>query len=200
VEWVANIPGREWSSPIVTSGKVFLTTAVTEGKSKLPQTGTTYSTDYLRELKAKGLKDEEAEAKLIERHRKASFTSETPISDGNAVYVYIGNLGLWAFDLRGKLLWSEKLEAYPMYGDCGSGASSALAGDQLIIFSDNEKQQFIASYDKRSGKRLWRTGRDLKVAVPSAARNFGCYVPPVFPPLPIRFWNRRINGFRCRAR
>jgi outer membrane protein assembly factor BamB len=203
IEWAANIPGRGWSSPIVTGGKIFLTTAVTEGKSKVPQTGTTYSTDYERELKAKGFSAEEAEAKLIERdiempnevmlhywiycldlktgavdwkyelysghppggrHRKASFTSETPITDGKAVYIYIGNLGLWSFDLKGKLLWTEKLEAYPMFGDCGSGASPALAGDQLIILSDNEKEQFIASYDKRTGKRLWRTSRDLKVA------------------------------------
>ena len=203
IEWAANIPGRGWSSPIVTGGKIFLTTAVTDGKSKVPQTGTTYSTDYERELKAKGFSAEEAEAKLIERdiempnevmlhywiycldlktgavdwkyelysghppggrHRKASFTSETPITDGKAVYIYIGNLGLWSFDLKGKLLWTEKLEAYPMFGDCGSGASPALAGDQLIILSDNEKEQFIASYDKRTGKRLWRTSRDLKVA------------------------------------
>jgi hypothetical protein len=41
VEWVANIPGRGWSSPIVTGGKVFVTTAVTEGKSKQAQIGTT---------------------------------------------------------------------------------------------------------------------------------------------------------------
>src|SRR5580704_8339603 len=200
VEWTANIPGRGWSSPIVTGGKIFLTTAVTEGKSKLPQTGTTYSTDYLRELKAKGLKDDEAEAKLIERdiempdevmlhywiycldlktgavdwkyelysghppggrHRKASFTSETPVTDGKVVYVYIANLGLWAFDLQGKLLWTEKMEVYPMYGECGSGSSPTLAGDQIIILNDNEKQPFIASYDKRTGKPLWRTDRTV---------------------------------------
>src|SRR5580693_554439 len=67
VEWMANIPGRGWSSPVVTGGKVFVTTAVTEGKSKPPQIGTTYSNDYLAELKSKGLKDDEAEAKLIAR-------------------------------------------------------------------------------------------------------------------------------------
>jgi outer membrane protein assembly factor BamB len=191
VEWVANIPGRGWSSPIVTGGKVFVTTAVTEGKSKPPQIGTTYSNDYLAELKSKGLKDEKAEAKLIERdienadewissparsngsmnyiagdpragrHRKASFASETPVSDGKVVYIYIANLGLWAFDLKGKLLWTEKMEVYPIYGECGSGASPALAGDQIIILNDNEKQPFIASYDKRTGKPLWRTDRTV---------------------------------------
>lgn len=200
VEWVANIPGRGWSSPIVTGGKVFVTTAVTEGKSKRPQIGTTYSNDYLAELKNKGLNKDEAEAKLIERdiesadevvlhywlycldlksgavawkyelyngrppggrHSKASFTSETPVSDGRAVYVYIGSLGLWSFDLKGKLLWTEKLEVYPMYGECGSGSSPALAGEQIIILNDNEKQPFIASYNKQTGKPLWRTDRNV---------------------------------------
>jgi outer membrane protein assembly factor BamB len=200
VEWVTNIPGRGWSSPIVTGGKVFVTTAVTEGKSKPPQIGTTYSNDYHAELKSKGLTEEEAEAKLIERdielrdevtlhywfycidlksgavdwkhelyagrppggrHRKASFTSETPVTDGTVVYVYVGNLGLWAFDLKGELLWREMLEAYPTYGECGTGGSPALAGDQIIILNDNEKQPFIASHDKRTGKQRWRTDRNV---------------------------------------
>src|ERR1700752_3578850 len=38
VEWSQEIPGRGWSSPIVTGGKVYVTTVTTEGKSKLPQT------------------------------------------------------------------------------------------------------------------------------------------------------------------
>jgi outer membrane protein assembly factor BamB len=200
IEWFATIPGRGWSSPIVTNGKVFVTTAVTEGKSKAPQKGTTYSNDYRAELKRQGLTDEEATAKIIERdiespsevmlhywlycldlksgavdwkyelytghppggrHSKASFTSETPITDGRVVYIYVGNLGLWAFDLRGKLLWNEKLEAYPTYGELGTGGSPALAGDQIIILNDNEKQPFIASHSKRTGKRLWRTDRTV---------------------------------------
>ena len=33
VEWSAEIPGRGWSSPIVSGNKVFLTTVVTEGNS-----------------------------------------------------------------------------------------------------------------------------------------------------------------------
>ena len=37
VEWSQEIPGRGWSSPIVTGGKVYVTTVTTEGKSKPPQ-------------------------------------------------------------------------------------------------------------------------------------------------------------------
>jgi hypothetical protein len=35
-----DIPGRGWSSPIVTGDKVYVTSVTTEGKSKEPQAGT----------------------------------------------------------------------------------------------------------------------------------------------------------------
>jgi hypothetical protein len=53
VEWFQEIPGRGWSSPIVTGGKVYVTTVTTEGKSKPPQTGTEYSNEYVAELQNK---------------------------------------------------------------------------------------------------------------------------------------------------
>ena len=55
VEWSQEIPGRGWSSPIVTGGKVYLTTVTTDGKSKPPQIGTEYSNEYVAELQKQGL-------------------------------------------------------------------------------------------------------------------------------------------------
>ena len=49
VEWSREIPGRGWSSPIVTGEKVYLTSVSTDGKSKPPQTGTEYSNEYAAE-------------------------------------------------------------------------------------------------------------------------------------------------------
>ena len=95
------------------------------------------------------------------RHRKNSFTSETPATDGKFVYVYVANLGLWAFDLKGKQAWTTTLEANPIYHDFGTGGSPTLAGNLLIVVSDNEKQQYIAAFDKQTGKQAWRTNRDL---------------------------------------
>ncbi len=200
VEWSQEIPGRGWSSPIVTSGKVYLTTATTEGKSKSPQMGTEYSNEYVAELMKQGLSQEQVmervkardmempnEVKLhyflyclnlksgkVEwqqefftghppggRHRKNSFTSESPVTDGKFVYVYVANLGVWAFDLKGKQVWSTPLEANPIYLDFGTGSSPALIGNLLIIMSDNEKQQYIAAFDKQTGKQVWRTNRDV---------------------------------------
>jgi hypothetical protein len=63
IEWFAEIPGRGWSSPIVTGDKVFLTTVTTDGRSKEPQIGTDFSNDFVAELSKQGL----FEAEVIER-------------------------------------------------------------------------------------------------------------------------------------
>jgi outer membrane protein assembly factor BamB len=200
VEWSQEIPGRGWSSPIVTGDKIYLTTVTTDGKSKPPQIGTEYSNEYVAELQKQGLPMdkviERVTARDIElpkevnlhyfvycldlksgrvewrkefhaghppggRHRKNSFTSESPVTDGKLVYVYVANLGLWAFDVNGKLVWTTPLEANPIYLDFGTGSSPALARNLLVIVNDNEKQQYIAAFDKQTGKQVWRTNRDI---------------------------------------
>jgi outer membrane protein assembly factor BamB len=200
VEWSQEIPGRGWSSPIVTGAKVYLTTVTTDGKSKPPQIGTEYSNEYVAELEKQKLPIEEIIKRVTERdielphevtlhyflycldlksgkvewkkefftgrppggrHRKNSFVSETPVTDGKFIYVYVANLGLWAFDLKGNQAWTTPLEANPIYLEFGTGSSPALADNLLIVVSDNEKQQFIAAFNKKTGKQVWRTNRDL---------------------------------------
>ena len=67
IEWLAEIPGRGWSSPIVTGGKVFLTTVTTDGKSKPPRMGTDYSNEYMAELQKQGLSEKQIVEKVTER-------------------------------------------------------------------------------------------------------------------------------------
>jgi outer membrane protein assembly factor BamB len=206
VEWSQEIPGRGWSSPIVTGGKVYVTTVTTDGKSKPPQIGTEYSNEYVAELIKQGLPMAEVIKRVTERdaelphevmlhyflycldlksgkvewkkefysgrppggrHRKNSFVSESPVTDGKFVYVYVANLGLWAFDRKGKQAWTKPLEADPIYLDFGTGSSPALAGNLLVIVNDNEKQQYIAAFDKQTGKQVWRTNRDLAKGQPA---------------------------------
>ena len=200
VEWSLEIPGRGWSSPIVTGGRVYLTTVTTDGKSKPPQAGTDYSNEYVAELQKQGLPMAEILKRVTERdielpnevnlhyllyclnlksgkvewskefyaghppggrHRKNSFVSETPVTDGKFIYVYVANLGLWAFDLKGKQVWTTPQEANPIYLDFGTGSSPALADNLLVIVSDNEKQAYIAAFNKQTGKQVWRTNREL---------------------------------------
>jgi outer membrane protein assembly factor BamB len=85
------------------------------------------------------------------------------VTDGNQVYVYVANLGLYAYDLQGNQVWRTPLEAYPIYLELGTGASPVLSGGMLFIVNDNEKHQFIAAFDTKTGKQVWRTNRDLAV-------------------------------------
>jgi len=97
------------------------------------------------------------------RHRKNSFASETPVSDGKRVYVYVGNLGLYAYDLDGKKAWSTALDAFPIYLDFGTGGSPVVHGKRLFILNDNEKEPFVAAFDTDTGTLAWRTPRaDLR--------------------------------------
>ena len=50
VEWVTDVPGMGWSSPIVWDGKVFVTAAVSETPMKQPSLGVDFSNDYIAEL------------------------------------------------------------------------------------------------------------------------------------------------------
>lgn len=95
------------------------------------------------------------------RHRKNSFMSETPVTDGRHLYVYVGNLGLWAFDLEGSELWHTELQAYPIYLDFGTASSPALHEGRLYVVNDNQQEQFVAAFDAGTGEELWRTRRDV---------------------------------------
>ncbi len=45
------------------------------------------------------------------RHRKASFASSTPATDGKYVYAFFGSEGLYAYDFNGKLIWKQQTSA-----------------------------------------------------------------------------------------
>ena len=97
------------------------------------------------------------------RHRKNSFCSETPVTDGKRVYVYINNLGLFAYDLVGNKIWNTPLESFPTVHGFGTASSPALVNDLVVIVNDNEEKQFIAAFHKDTGKQIWRTERSIHV-------------------------------------
>jgi outer membrane protein assembly factor BamB len=72
-------------------------------------------------------------------------------------------LGLFAYDLDGNEVWSTELENFPTILDFGTASSPTLVNDLVVIVNDNEKQQFIAAFDKNTGEQVWRTDRTIHV-------------------------------------
>jgi outer membrane protein assembly factor BamB len=95
------------------------------------------------------------------RHRKNTYASETPATDGERLYVYFGNVGLFAYSLAGELLWEHRFPQHPIYLDFGTAASPAVDSDRVYIQFDNQEASFLAAVDKRTGKELWKAPRGV---------------------------------------
>ena len=61
------------------------------------------------------------------RHLKNTYASETPTTDGERVYVTFGNVGIFAYDFAGRLVWSQPLGPFPTRNGWGTAASPVLA-------------------------------------------------------------------------
>ena len=94
------------------------------------------------------------------KHLKNSYASETPVTDGERVYFYFGNVGLFVFDMKGKPVWSKPLGPFKTRYGWGTAASPVLHRDRVYIVNDNDEQSFLAAYDKRTGAEIWRVNRD----------------------------------------
>ena len=153
VVWKVAVPGRGWSSPVVSGGRIWLTTAVAEKRGA--------SLRVLSFDAATGRELFNVEAFRLSnanlKNDKNSHASPTPIVDGDRVYVHFGGDGTAALDsATGKLLWSKK---FPYESQHGAGGSPALYKDLLIFSGDGHLEAWVIALDTRTGDVKWKTDR-----------------------------------------
>ena len=199
VAWVADVPGRGWSSPIVAGNRVFVTTAVNRGAFKAPSTGI-FGNDYIAELKKQGLPDDEVNKRVIARdieltseveevsylvlafdarsgrllwqreaqrgkphggrHRKNTYASETPCTDGERIFASFGaNVGVFCFSLDGEPLWQRSWPPQSVYLDFGTAASPVAHGGRVYVLRDSEGESFLAALEAKTGEIVWTAPR-----------------------------------------
>jgi outer membrane protein assembly factor BamB len=187
IKWKAAIPGRGHSSPIVWGNRIFLTTAI-EGelvpgaKAVKHMDGDkeflhpdSVGADHKHLFKVICL-DRESGKTVWEqtaftgtpydnRHRKSSFASSTPATDGAYVYAFFGTEGLYAYDMNGKPIWKADLGKLGTVG-MGTGTSPILWDNLVILQCDEENgaASFIVGIDKKTGKEVWRSPRKVQVS------------------------------------
>ncbi|MEZ5288286.1 MAG: PQQ-binding-like beta-propeller repeat protein [Vicinamibacterales bacterium] len=94
------------------------------------------------------------------RHRKNTYASETPVTDGERLYVsFGGNVGLFCYGLDGELLWSRTWAPQPIYLDFGTASSPVVHDGRVYQLHDNDGQSFLAALDARTGAEIWRVRR-----------------------------------------
>lgn len=87
-----------------------------------------------------------------------SFSSGSPVTDGERVYVSFGSSGLYCYDMDGNLIWNKDLGKVSV--TFGEGSSPAVHGDVLVVVQDNNDASFLYAFDKKTGKELWKKNRD----------------------------------------
>lgn len=199
VVWMTEIPGNGRSQPIVWGDRIFLTTSIEGEVVKPGDKGVVHMTGAEkfhhpdgvgadRKHTFKVLAYESRTGKLVwartawegmpydTRHRRGAYAAPTAVTDGKVVVAWFGAEGLYAYDFDGRPLWSKHVAKVKTMG-VGVGTSPVLHGDVVIVQcdEDNGDESFIAAFDKRSGKEVWRQPRKVQLswATPVIVRNGG---------------------------
>ena len=150
--WKTPVAGRGWSSPVVSGGRVWLTTAVErQGNASLRVLA--YEVQSGREV----VNVEVFSVRnAFLKNAKNSFASPTPIIEGDRVYVHFGSDGTGAVTTDGKIVWKTRLPYDSMHGN---GGSPTLYRDLLIVNCDGSDDAYVVALDKNTGKVRWKTQR-----------------------------------------
>lgn len=184
VAWVAKLHGEGWSCPVIWGDQVFLTEAVPVstgqagvdskveeyrgggGSRRDDLTQTTYQWQVVSLDARTGQERWRQTARqgrpVMPRHSTNTYATETPITDGQRVYAYFGMMGVYCYDLQGRLLWSKDLGSYEMRAGWGTASSPVLFAEKLFLQIDNEQQSFLVALDAATGEEIWRTPREEK--------------------------------------
>jgi outer membrane protein assembly factor BamB len=175
IRWKTPIEGAGWSSPVVTDGKIWLTTATVIQASEeeraakvvgqqmpdqmlLAKKVTLWAVEVdlasgsvLRSIKLLEVNDPQ----LI--HSLNSHASPTPILNGSRLYCHFGDYGTVCLDTASeKIVWEKR---FPLDHRVGPGSSPVLWHDLLIIPCDGADVQYVIALNKDTGETVWKTDR-----------------------------------------
>jgi outer membrane protein assembly factor BamB len=181
VLWKTPIPGVGYSSPVVWGNRVFITTAISadsktvfvNGPTQTAQTSDDTSQQIWRVYcldKNTGRiiweKDAYAGVPKVKRHVKGSHANSTPATDGSYLVTFFGSEGLYCYDMDGKLVWKQNLGTLvggwtsDPTAQWGFASSPIIYRNLVIVQCDSQKDSFIAAFNLKDGKQVWRTARD----------------------------------------
>lgn len=155
VAWTAELPGKGSSSPIVVGDRVFVTTYRGEpGNMQRHVVCVNRSKGDVAWSKAiDAASPEDANRGYLTEH---GYASNTPVSDGKQLFVFLGKSGVYAFDLDGKQLWHTDVGKQSSNRRWGSAASLTLYKDTVIV-NASEESSSIYALDKASGDVVWKS-------------------------------------------
>jgi outer membrane protein assembly factor BamB len=172
LKWATPLPGPGSSSPILTDKLVFVTCY----SGIDPQSRQTDTSNLKRHLICLSRQD----GQILWNHTEPAvqpedrfqgmgvpehgYATNTPATDGQRVFTFLGKSGVFAFDLEGKKLWQASVGTES--GNRGWGtASSLVLFEDLVIVNASEESQTIRALKASDGQEVWKaTGSALELA------------------------------------
>jgi len=159
VVWKTSMPGYGSSSPIALNGKLYVTcySGYGAGSGSRRMEGLTLHVVCVDGKTGKMVFDKRIKPTLPEskRVRDHGYAAQTPVTDGEHLYIFFGKSGVFKFDLDGNQIWRTSVGT-KTHG-WGSGTSPVLYENLVIVNASVESKSLVA-IDKGTGKEVWRTG------------------------------------------
>ena len=167
VAWVANLPGVGSSTPVISGGRVFISSIDKSNDDLLAFCFDARTGDRLWQKK------------IAESNRQTpnnNLAAPSPVTDGKLVYFMYGSGDLAALDYEGKIVWSRNIE--DEYGNIsqkyGYSSSPLLFENKLYILvlrrdtsyrspKGTNLDSFLLALDASTGKKIWKEIRKSDV-------------------------------------
>ena len=164
VLWVSPLPGPSGATPVISNGRVFVTSTV---KGTPDFVALCFDVTTGKELWRKPA------GSNPRKFPNNNMASPSPVTDGKSVFFLYGDGTLIGFDVAGKELWSRSIEKE--YGNLalqfGYSNSPVLYDGKLLVTvirrdkpyrdppADGPLDSFLAALDPATGKTLWKQQR-----------------------------------------
>ena len=181
VKWKVPVPGLGLSSPVVWDNKLFLTTAVSKADKQGIKTGIygdglpvadssvhDWKVICIDKNSGKTIWERIAYTGVprIKRHPKSTHANASVATDGKYVVAFFGSEGLYCYDVEGRLVWKKNFGVlksvafdYPE-AEWEFASSPVIYNGVLVVQCDVLENSFLAEFDLKTGRELWKTGRD----------------------------------------
>ncbi len=171
VAWSVTV-AEGWSSPVVSEGQVFLTSAVVQDadaeKSKYDLIVAAYDLDTGKlTWQTKVFVQPETAPRI---HQKNSHASPTPIIHDQRLYVHFGHQGTACLTLDGEIVWKTvPVEYKPVHGN---GGTPIIVNDTLVFSVDGAATTKVIALSLVDGSPRWTFDRES-----NAPRKFSFSTP-----------------------
>jgi outer membrane protein assembly factor BamB len=147
VKWKISVPAGT-SSPIIVGDKLLLTSHTADQRTVHCFNSLTGVAIWEKAIS----KDHDEIATA-----PAGPSTPTPVSDGESVYVFFPDAGIFAFTLDGKELWTRPAEvSRTMHGLSGSLVHF---NGLVFLVVDQLNESYICAFNATTGEMVWKTDR-----------------------------------------